>query len=110
LLKWCGQHEVRVVWNLLYGFPGEEPEEYERMAELVPSLVHLEPPSLSPLMLYRFSPYHARPLEHGVRVGDPLPYYGLLYDVDAGRLRDLAQVFEFTRADGLDAETYVGPL
>ena len=106
LLKWCARHEIRVIWNLIYGFPGESPQEYERMAELVPLLVHLEPPSLSALMTYRFSPYFSRPAEHGIRLGGPLPYYRLLYDVDDDALADLAHVFEFTHADGRDPDSY----
>jgi ribosomal peptide maturation radical SAM protein 1 len=108
LLKWAARHEIHVIWNLLYGFPGEAPEEYTRMSELIPSLVHLEPPTLSALMVYRFSPYHARPAEHGIELGDPLPYYGMLYDVDEQCLGDLAQAFEYTHRDGRDPETYVG--
>jgi ribosomal peptide maturation radical SAM protein 1 len=110
LLKWCAKHGVRAIWNLLYGFPGEDPAEYARMAELVPALVHLEPPTLGPLMVYRFSPYHARPAEHGLVVGAPLPAYRLLYDAGDACLRDLAQAFEHSYADGRDPETYVGPL
>lgn len=110
LLKWCAVHGVRPLWNLLYGFPGESPAEYARMAELVPALVHLEPPTLCPLMVYRFSPYHARPQEHGLEIGPPLPAYRLLYDVDGARLAALAQAFEHAHADGRDPESYVGPL
>ncbi len=110
LLKWCARDGIRVIWNLLHGFPGESPEEYERMAELVPSLVHLDPPTLGPLMVYRFSPYHSRPQEHGIELGRPLPYYGLLYDVDDDCLRALAQAFEFTYSDGRDPDSYVGLL
>ena len=32
LLKWCAEIGVTLSWNVLYGFPGEAPEEYERMA------------------------------------------------------------------------------
>jgi ribosomal peptide maturation radical SAM protein 1 len=110
LLKWCAMHGVRAIWNLLYGFPGESPAEYARMAELVPALVHLEPPSLCPLMVYRFSPYHARPAEHGLAIGPPLPAYRLLYDVADERLQDLAQAFEHAHTDGRDPESYVAPL
>jgi hypothetical protein len=31
-------------WNLLYGFPGEDPSEYDQMADLIGSLIHLTPP------------------------------------------------------------------
>lgn len=80
------------------------------MAEIVPSLVHLEPPNLSPMMVARFSPYQARPEEHGLRLTGPLRYYGLLYDVDDARLCDLAQAFEFAHDDGRDPDAYVAEL
>lgn len=110
LLKWCAQHGIRVIWNLLYGFPGEDPAEYERMANLVPSLVHLEPPSSSKLEIYRFSPYHTDPAAHGLRLDGPLPHYSLLYDVDRKTLDDLAQAFEYSHLDGRDPQSYTGAL
>ena len=110
LLKWCAQYDVRVTWNILYGFPGEPAEEYARMAELVPSLLHLGPPSLGALQMYRFSPYHERPAEHGLCLGGPLPHYGLLYDAEGERLERLAQAFEYTHADRRDPAAYVRPL
>lgn len=47
LLKWCAEYVLRVFWNVIYGFPGEPPDEYARMAGVVPSLVHLQPPVLA---------------------------------------------------------------
>jgi ribosomal peptide maturation radical SAM protein 1 len=67
LLKWCAEYGLRVFWNVIYGFPGEPPEEYARMATIVPALEHLSPPSLGPLVLDRFSPYHERPGDFGSR-------------------------------------------
>ena len=110
LLKWCARHDVRVIWNLLHGFPREPREEYQRMASLIPSLVHLEPPTFSALMVYRFSPYHARPAEHGIELGDPLPCYRLLYDIDDDCLGDLAQAFEYSHQDGRDPSDYTSEL
>ncbi len=110
LLKLCAQRGIRVAWTLLYGFPGELPEEYQRMAELVPSLVHLPAPLLGSLQMYRFSPYFERPGDYGLCISRPLPHYGLLYDVDARTLADLAQAFEYTHEDGRDPELYVDPL
>src|SRR5262249_20771184 len=40
LLKWCVELGVHPVWNVLWGFPGEDPAEYIRMARLVPLLTH----------------------------------------------------------------------
>lgn len=44
LLKWCEEFGIVPLWNLLWGFPGEPPEEYIRMAHLLPLLTHLTPP------------------------------------------------------------------
>src|SRR5205823_3394211 len=45
LLKWCEEIGIRLDWNFLYGFPGEDPAEYDQLSDLVPSLMHLRPPS-----------------------------------------------------------------
>ena len=37
-LKWFSEAGVEIQWNLLYGFPGEDPQEYAKLAELLPSL------------------------------------------------------------------------
>ena len=110
LLKWCAEYGIRVSWNVIYGFPGEPPEEYARMADVVPSLTHLPAPSFYPLALHRFSPYHERPHEWGLEVVGPLPYYRFIYPVGAATLRDLAYTFEYRHSDGRDPETYVEPL
>lgn len=110
LLKWCARNGIHVIWNLLYGFPGEDPEEYARMAELVPALAHLQPPDLVRMMVYRFSPYHDQPELHGLRLTGPLPHFSLLYDTDEATRADLAYAFDHVYADGRDPEVYVGPL
>src|ERR1700730_18959267 len=61
LLRWCEEIGIECAWNLLAGFPRESPGEYARMAELIPFLIHLNPPcSCARLRLDRFSPFHAR--------------------------------------------------
>src|SRR5207247_426359 len=63
-LKWCREYGIRVSWNLLFGFPGEDPAEYAKMAQLIPSLRHLDPPDYcSRVRMDRFSPYFASPDE-----------------------------------------------
>ncbi|MGE3171438.1 MAG: RiPP maturation radical SAM C-methyltransferase [Planctomycetota bacterium] len=110
LMKWCAEQGMHVLWNLLYGFPGEDEDEYRRMAELVPSLLHLTPPSMTPLMLARFSPYHAAPARYGLERGAPLPLYEQFYGVDRALAEDLAAVFEHRHLDGRDPERYAAPL
>jgi ribosomal peptide maturation radical SAM protein 1 len=110
LLKWCAELGVRVSWNVLHGFPGEPAEEYARMAALVPSLVHLEPPHDNPITLQRFSPYHSRPAEFGLQIVGPRWWYQHVYPIDEPTLMDLAYSFEHRHADGRDPREYVAPL
>jgi ribosomal peptide maturation radical SAM protein 1 len=106
LLKWCAEIGIKPTWNLLYGFPGEPPEEYDRMAELVPLLVHLEPPCFMPIELERFSPYFEHATEFGIEIVGPLPHYRFLYSIAPEALSNLAYDFEYRYSDGRDPETY----
>jgi len=106
LLKWCTEIGVTPAWNLLYGFPGEPPDEYERMAELIPSLVHFEPPLFMPVQVERFSPYFERPAEFGLEIVGPEPSYRFLYDIPPDSLFNLAYDFEHRYVDGRDPATY----
>lgn len=110
LLKWCAEIGIKPSWNLLYGFPGEPPEEYERMRELVPSLVHLEPPKFMPIELERFSPYFDRPTEFGIEILGPLPHYRFLYSIAPEALNNLAYDFEYRYSDGRNPQTYTKDL
>jgi len=110
LLKWCRYFGIRVEWNILYGFPGEDPAEYERMAALVPLLVHLPPPRMGPLTVDRYSAYHTRPEEHGIELRGAQAHEKLLYDLDEARLCELATIFEYVYLDGRDPRTYTEPL
>ncbi len=110
LLKWCAESGVGVAWNLLSGFPGEPPEEYERMAELIPSLVHLDAPNFSPVQVQRFSPYFERAAEFGLELTGPMPYYKFLYALAPDKLANLAYDFAHRYHDGRDPEDYTQSL
>ena len=57
LLRWAAYYKVCVVWNLIWGFPGETEQDYCQQAKLIPRLVHLQPPlSTSRIWMERFSP------------------------------------------------------
>jgi ribosomal peptide maturation radical SAM protein 1 len=100
LLKWCQQFGVHPYWNLIYGFPREPLAEYDRMAELVPSLLHLASPTLTRLDLQRFSPYHVRAEELGIRLEGPATFYAHIYPLEEKQLSNLAYSFEFSYLDG----------
>lgn len=111
LLKWCEELEVWPYWNLLWGFPGESPEEYARMAEIIPWLHHLPPPTaLSPIFLERFSPNFFRSGELGFADVRPMSAYRHIYPSAGEELGELAFFFDYGYQDGRDVASYVHPL
>jgi hypothetical protein len=107
LLKWATQFGITVQWNLLYGFPGESPAEYERMADVMRSLTHLQPPTATgAIVVERFSPYHKNPCAFGLKRVQPAPHYRFIYRVGAADLNDLAYDFTHEYDDGRDPNSY----
>src|SRR5262245_14428420 len=106
LLKWCAEIGVVPQWNLLYGFPDEPPEEYDRMADLTPSLVHLQPPEFCPVQIQRFSPYFERAADFGIEIVGPMPYYRFIYSVPPPSLSNLVYDFQHRYRDGRDPSSY----
>lgn len=93
LLRACQARNIRVLWNLLYGFPGEQVEDYEATLALLPKLEHLWPPAgFSPIVIDRYSPYHDKPHELGIGPIRPMSGYANLYPADA-RVADIAYHF-----------------
>jgi ribosomal peptide maturation radical SAM protein 1 len=110
-LKWARELGLRVVWNLLWGLPGEDPGEYERMAALVPLLTHLEPPnSVGAFRLDRFSPFFERPAEHGLGRVRPYPAAGYVYGLTEERLSRLVPSLAFDYESDQAVELYTTPL
>jgi ribosomal peptide maturation radical SAM protein 1 len=110
LLKWASEFHIKVTWNIIYGFPGEPPEDYERMADLIQSLTHLQPPNLSYLAVQRFSPYHRSPGEFGLDVSEPFTFNRFLYHVDARTLNDISYDFKHRYDDERDPVSYTKPV
>jgi hypothetical protein len=101
-LRWLGTFGIRAEWNVLYGFPDENLEDYEQQLELVPKLTHLSPPSrVARIRLDRFSPNlereELRSLFEGVR---PAESYGYIYP-DSVDLERLAYHFDGAAVGGL---------
>lgn len=58
LLKWCDEFGVDPFYNILFGFPGEVPEDYQDLPRTIRLLMHLRPPGgLNKVVFERFSPY-----------------------------------------------------
>src|SRR5262249_54770893 len=97
--------------NILCGFPGEPIEEYARMAALIPSLTHLDPPDgVGTLRVDRFSPYEKEAESHGIELLGPRKPLQYVYEVPPDLLRDLAYTFEYRPRDGRDVAAYSAPV
>lgn len=111
LLKWCRELGLKTAWNLIWGFPGEPAEEYERMAALLPLLTHLTPPqSAKSIRLDRFSPNFEQSPALGFEGIEPCPAYRHIYPFPEDSLRNLAYHFAFRYPDGRDVGAYTAPL
>lgn len=106
-LKWCRQFDIEASWNLMWGIPGEPPEEYSRMAELVPLLLHLPPPIAGgSVRLDRFSPYFEDPSTFGLTDVRPLESYRHIYPVAEDSVRNLAYSFSYGYGDRREPQSY----
>jgi len=108
LLKWSEEIGILPAWNVLAGFPGEPPSEYDRMADLIPLLAHLEPPTgCAQIRLDRFSPLFNKAAEAGItRVRPTLAYY-YVFPLGRRELARLAYFFDFDYEDGRKPGTYI---
>ncbi len=107
LLKWCLELGIEPLWNLLWGFPMENPQWYSEMAALIPQLRHLPPPdSVSEIRLDRFSPLF-NDIGLGALNKRPFPAYDYVYaDLASADRSRLAYHFTFEYGDARDVESY----
>ncbi len=111
LLKWCKELGVTASWNVLWGFPGEPPGDYERMAALVPLLTHLQPPtSWASFRLDRFSPIFSEPEQAGIEEIQPAASYRYVYALEPQAVTNMACYFTFRYREPQDVAAYVGAL
>ena len=111
LLKWCKEYGVRPHWNMLWGFPGEPPEEYARVADLIPLLVHLPPAGGGGIIrLDRFSPNFDHAEELGFADVAPYPAYHYIYPLPPDVVENLAYFFTYRYREPRDIQSYTGPI
>ncbi len=102
-LKQCRQAGVYVDWNLLFGFPGEEAEDYESVLELASLITHVDAPSsVGRIRLDRFSPNFERAEELGFTNVRPWSLFKYVYPFDTQTLMDLVYYFDCERAEAVD--------
>ncbi|GMA19113.1 hypothetical protein GCM10025862_11340 [Arsenicicoccus piscis] len=92
-LRNAAEAGLRPAYNILYGFPNEDPAWYAPMIDQVPRLTHLVPPSgLAQVEYHRFSPYHSAADRYGLDLV-PAPEYSRLYPWDQQRISRVAYLF-----------------
>ena len=102
-LKWGKQLGVITDWNLIYGFPGETPEDYRENLRLASLLTHLDPPSgCGPIRLDRFSPNFDYAEKMGLTNVRPAHFYRYIYPFDHETLSDLVYYFDFDYEKEID--------
>jgi ribosomal peptide maturation radical SAM protein 1 len=105
-LKYAAQFGIGASWSLLFGFAGEDPADYRDMAQLMPSLSHLQPPfqDHQQVRVDRFSPmFIAR---EGIKNVRPAPAYEAAFRLDRRIIDRLAYYFEYEYVDHPDPYEY----
>jgi ribosomal peptide maturation radical SAM protein 1 len=111
LLKWAHEYGLRVAWNHLWGFPGEEPAEYDRIAAMIPLLTHLPAPFWHGIIhLQRFSPNFVTSAALGFTNVAPMTAYQFVYPFDRESLGNLAYYFQFDYQHERDVAAYTSKL
>jgi len=94
-LKWSLNLGVRVSWNLLCGAPNEKTHWYDEMVQILPLIMHLQPPYHELIKIHypRFSPYFKDPEKYGLTLA-PLESYQYVYPLTGQKLANLAYFFD----------------
>lgn len=106
LLRWSLHHDIDVAWNVLWGFPGETEQDYVEQTELVPAVVHLQPPGGSGrIWMERFSPIFTERERFTIEQISPEASYRYVYpeSVDLDRA---AYFFEYELAGTLPDSSF----
>lgn len=101
LLRWGKELGFHVAWNMLFGFPGEPPQEYDSAAHLIPKLHHLQPPVATvQIRMDRYSPNFVDPEGFGFRDVRASRYYAHVFPASPENIHLMAHFFDYEYADG----------
>jgi ribosomal peptide maturation radical SAM protein 1 len=79
-LRWMTYYGFEVLWNIIYGFPGETEIDYEQQMQIIERISHLAPPSsVGRIWLERFSPIYHDSAEFGFADVKPERSYAYVY-------------------------------
>lgn len=71
---------IHIHYNFLFGLPDDDPEQYRHMAQVLPTLYHLDPPlSRTDVQITRYAPLQADPHRFGIPRARYEPSYELIF-------------------------------
>lgn len=74
------RHSVAIHYNILYGLPDDEEQEYEAIVRSLPRLFHLDPPSTRlPVQITRYAPLQTNPKRFDIPPATYEPSYELIF-------------------------------
>lgn len=105
-LKWCLYYNIRVGWNLIWGFPGETEADYEKELKILKWIGHLEPPKcVTRIWLERFSPYYTDRQTFPIRNVRPEKSYEYVYPPHVD-MEKIAYFFDYDMAETVPVEVH----
>jgi ribosomal peptide maturation radical SAM protein 1 len=107
LLRWSLYYRLDVIWNLLWGFPGETREDYASQLTLLRQIIHLQPPWVAGrIWMERFSPIYDEKDKYPTIFVQPEASYRFVYPKECD-LDQLAYFFDYKFKDTLDEDAYL---
>lgn len=111
VLKWCREYNIDVFWNLLYGAPGESPDDYINTIHAIDFIHHLKTPiNVTAIRLERFSPLFDSQDLYGLENVRPLESYQALYPLPEDEIVNLAFLFSYEYNYGFDVNFFVNEM
>jgi ribosomal peptide maturation radical SAM protein 1 len=106
LIKWCTYHDITCMYNILMRFPGETVEDYRMQAELVPKILHLQPPwGIVKARADRGSPMYTDPASQSIRRLKPAVCYDYIFPKKFN-LERVSYYFDHEMDNVVDEEVY----
>lgn len=108
-LKWAREYGVKLSYNILCGFPGDRPEWYLEMAELIRAIPHLQPPTNNAtfIELHRFSPLFEQREAFGIQDYDLRVDYRFNFPRGMVDPRKIGYFFEYEAGSICDPSQYM---
>lgn len=94
LLKYTTEFGIRVLWSIMFNFPGENKQWYTEMSSWLHLLTHLQPPKMvNSVVFQRFSEYYNNQTKYNLTL-IPAKDYKFVYPFNKKTLSQLVYNFE----------------